>query len=64
MGTLGVVFEEGGIRSDSCSKVLTSVGSSGASFWGGNMGLDSNDDTKTGGGTRGFIESDGGYVGA
>ena len=64
MGALGGVAEEIGSRPDSCSKFIPSGGPSGASFWGGNMGLDGNDDAKNGGGTHGFLEADGGDVGA
>ena len=40
-----------------------SGGPSGASFWGGNMGLNGNDAAETGGGTRG-IEAGGRDFGA
>ena len=63
-GVLGEVAEERGSRPDNFSKFLPSGGPSGASFWGGNMGLDRNDAAKTGGGTRGFLEAGGRDVGA
>ena len=43
--------------------LLLSGGTSGASFWGGNMDLGGNIAKKTGGGTCGFLEADGGDVG-
>ena len=63
LGELGEVAEDVGIRPDSCKKVLPSGASCGASFGGGNMGLDGNDAAKNGGGTRGFIDAGGGDVG-
>ena len=62
-GALGGAAEEGGRRPDSCRKVLPSGSPVGASFWGGNMGIDGNDAAKTGGVTRGFLEAGGVDIG-
>ena len=64
LGALGEVSEEGGSRTDSCSKVLPIGGPGGDYFLVGKMGLGGNDAAKTGGGTRGFLEAGDRDVGA
>ena len=61
-GALGEVADEGGSRTNSLSKVLTSGGPGSAPRWGGNLGLDDNYGAKTGGGTRGCLAAGGGDV--
>ena len=63
-GLLREVAEDRGNIPDKCRKFLLIGGPSGASFWVGNIGLDSNDAAKTRWGTYGFLEAGEGGFGA
>ena len=62
-GLLREVAEDRGNIPDKCRKFLLIGGPSGASFWVGNMGIDSKNAAKTVWVTRGFFEEVGGDVG-